>query len=66
MKWTRDKIANIYWIIEKNNGILEKPLYCVIDFAKAVFTVGLQKNCRKFLKTWKYKTTLHVSWETCM
>ena len=23
-------------------------------------------NCEKFLKKWKYQTTLPASWETCM
>ena len=29
-------------------------------------TVWITTNCGKFLKRWKYQTTLPVSWETCM
>ena len=29
-------------------------------------TVGITMNCRKFLKSWKHKTTLPASWEVCM
>ena len=29
-------------------------------------TVHITTNCGKFLKRWKYQTTLPVSWETCM
>ena len=28
--------------------------------------VWITTNCIKFLKRWKYKTTLFVSWEACM
>ena len=30
------------------------------------FTVWITTNCGKFLKRWKYHTTLSASWETCM
>ena len=30
------------------------------------FTVWITTNCRKFLKRWKYQTTLPASWETYM
>ena len=29
-------------------------------------TVWIITNCGKFLKTWKYQTTLPASWEICM
>ena len=29
-------------------------------------TVWITTNCGKFLKRWKYQTTLSVSWETCV
>ena len=29
-------------------------------------TEWITTNCGKFLKRWKYKTTLPASWETCM
>ena len=31
-----------------------------------LLTVWITTNCGKFLKTWKYQTTLAASWETCM
>ena len=31
-----------------------------------VLTVWITTNCEKFLKRWKYKTTLPDSWEICM
>ena len=30
------------------------------------FTVWITTNCRKFLKSWEYQTTLPASWEICM
>ena len=32
---TRDKIANICWIIEKARELKEKVYFCFIDYAKA-------------------------------
>ena len=29
-------------------------------------TVWITTNCEKFLKTWKYQTTLPTSWEICI
>ena len=29
-------------------------------------TVWITTNCEKFLRKWKYQTTLSVSWETCI
>ena len=61
---TRDQIANIRWIIKKENSrkistsallIMPKPL-----------TVWLTINCGKFLKRWKYQINLSSSWEICM
>ena len=34
--------------------------FCFIDYAKA-FTVWITTNCGKFLKRWKYQTTLPAS-----
>ena len=36
--------------------------FSFIDYAKAFDCVD--HNYRKFLKTWKYQTTLPISWET--
>ena len=47
-----DQIANICWIIEKA-GEFQKNI-CFIENVKAF-------NCRKFLKSWGYQTTLPAS-----
>ena len=57
---TRDKIANIHWIVV-NGRKLQKNIYiCSIDYTKAFDCVD-QTNCGKFLKRWKYQTTLSAS-----
>ena len=44
---TRDQIANICWIMEKNKRIPEKNIYfCFIDYAKAF-------DCVDHNKLWK-------------
>ena len=51
---------------KKRQGNSKKKIYfCFIDCAKAFDCVN-HNNCGKFLKRWKYQTTLLVSWETCM
>ena len=40
---TRNQIANICWIIEKNKRISEKVYFCFIDYAKAL-TVWITTN----------------------
>ena len=62
-KGTRDQIANICWIIEKQE--FQKNIYfCFIDYAKPFDSVD--HNCGKFWKRWKYQTTWTASWEICM
>ena len=43
---TRDKIANIYWIIEKAREFQKKIYFCFIDYAKAF-------DCVDHNKLWK-------------
>ena len=51
---TRDQIAYIHWIIEKQE--FEKNIcFCFTDYAKA-FTAWITINCGKFLKRWEYQT----------
>ena len=57
---TRDQIANIRWIIEKQ----ESSRKTSIDYAKAFDCVD--HNCGKFWKKWEYQTTWSASWENCM
>ena len=58
---TRDQIANIRWIIEKARQFQNNIYFCFIDYAKAF--VWITTNCGKFIKRWKYHTTLPASWE---
>ena len=44
---TRDKIANIYWIIGKAREFQKSIYFCCIDCAKAL-TVWITINCGKF------------------
>ena len=56
---TRDQIANIRWIIEKESS-RKTSTSALLTMPKAL-TVWITRNCGKFLKRWEYQTTLHVS-----
>ena len=43
---TRDRIANIHWIIEKAREFQKNIYFCFIDYAKAF--VWITTNCGKF------------------
>ena len=62
---TREKIANIYWIIEKARDFEKNIYFCLIDYIKSFHCVD-HKNCGKFLQSWEYQTAWPASWETCM
>ena len=62
---TRDQIAHICWIIEKNKRIPEKHLLLPYWLGQSLWQRGSQQT-GKFLKRWEYYTTLPASWETCM
>ena len=61
---TRDQFSNICWIIKKARAFQKNIYFCFIDYTKAF--VWIKTNCGKFLKRWKYQTTLPVSWELYM
>ena len=67
---TRDPIANIHWIMEKEREFQKNIYFCFTDYAKTSDCAGhnsdLLEICGKPLRKWKYETTLPVSWETCM
>ena len=44
---TRDKIANVCWIMEKAREFQKNIYFCFIDYAKAL-TVWITINCGKF------------------
>ena len=52
----RDKIANICWITEKAREFQKNIYFCFTDYTKAF--VWITTKCGKFLKRWKYQTTL--------
>ena len=52
---TRDQIANIRWITEKESS--RKTSTSALLTTPNPFTVWITKNCRKFLKRWEYQTT---------
>ena len=62
---TRDKIANICWIMEKAREFQKSIYFCFIDYA-IVFDCVDHNNCGKFWKRWEYQTTWSASWEICM
>ena len=61
---TRDHIANIHRIIEKQREFQKNIYFCFIDYAKGFVWITI--NCGKFLKRWEYQMTLPASWEICM
>ena len=63
---TRDQIANIHWIIEKQQENSRKiSTYASLTTLKPL-TVCITTNCGKFWKRWEHQTTLPASWEMCM
>ena len=61
---TRDRIANICWIMEKARELQKNISFCFIDCVKAF-------DCVDHNKLWKtvqeeYQTTWPASWETYM
>ena len=61
---TRNQIANIHWIIEKecSRKISTSALLTTLK----PLTVWITTNCGKFLKKWEYQTTLPALWESSM
>ena len=54
---TRDKIANIRWIIEKAREFQKTPISALLTMPKPL-TVWIATNCGKFFKRWEYQTCL--------
>ena len=65
---TRDRIANIHWIMEKAREFQKNIYFCFIDTAKAFDCVDQKKkkNCGQFWERWEYQSTWPASWEICM
>ena len=68
---TRDQIANIHWIIKKEERKFQKPqessrkTSALLTMPKSL-TVWITTNHEKFFKRWEYQTTWPASWEICM
>ena len=53
---TRDQMANIRWIIEKEREFQNTSISALLTMPKPL-TVWITINCRKFFKRWEYQTT---------
>ena len=62
---TRDQIANICWIINKQESSRKKSTSALLTMPMPL-TVWITTNCGKFLKMWGYQITWPASWEICM
>ena len=49
---TRDQIANIHWILEKEREFQKKSTSALLTMPKPL-TVWITTNCGKFLKKWE-------------
>ena len=52
----RDQIANIYWIIGKQESSRKASTSALLTMPKPL-TVWITINCGKFFKRWEYQTT---------
>ena len=50
---TRDQIANILWIIKKQESSRKTSTYAFLTMPKPL-TVWITINCGKFFKRWEY------------
>ena len=62
---TRDKIANICWIIEKAREFQKTSTVALLTMPK-LLTVWITINGGKFWKRWEYQIIWPASWETYM
>ena len=62
---TRDQIANICWIIEKQESSRKTSISALLTMPKPL-SVWIPINCGKFFKRWEYQSNWPASWETYM
>ena len=62
---TRDQIANICWLIEKQESSRKISTFTLLTMPRPL-TVWITTNCGKFLERWEYQTTWPASWEFSM
>jgi len=53
---TRDQIANICWIMKKQESSRKASISVLLTMPKP-FTVWITRNCGKFFKRWEYQNT---------
>ena len=53
---TRDQIANIHWIIKKQESSRKTSTSASLTMPKPL-TMWITTNCGKFMKRWEYQTT---------
>ena len=53
---TRDQIANILWIIKKQESTRKTSISALLTIPKPL-TVWITIKCAKFFKRWEYQTT---------
>ena len=63
VRGTRDQIASICWIFEKQESSRKSYISALLTMPKPL-TVWITINCRKFWKRWEYQTTWPACWET--
>ena len=56
---TRDQIANIHWIMEKQGSFRKTSISASLTTLKPL-TMWIPISCRKFLKRWEYQATLPI------
>ena len=61
---TRDQIASIHWIIEKEREFQKKKFTSASLTTLKPLTVWITTNCGKFLMRWEYQTILPASCKT--
>ena len=62
---TRDQIANIRWIIKKEESSRKTSISVLLTMPKPL-TVWITAQCGKFFKRWENQTTSLASWEICI
>ena len=53
---TRDQIANMLWIIKKQESFRKTSIFALLTMPKPL-TMWITTNCGKFFKRWEYQTT---------
>ena len=63
-RWTRDRVVNIRWIIERAREFQKNIYLCFMDYTKDLDCVDHDKLWKAL--RWEYQTILPVPWQACM